>query len=291
MENLSNLSEGVLCSFQLGYWGASAKLDPKKLGKEVPKKIVRAMQDLLDDKLLIHDIYTVLRQAKYLVVNNSLPFPIDTVTFIPKHKVVEINDGLLALQKELDDRVQRLVDKYDTLRRRFKKKYPQYYQKEKYPSKKQLRNRYYMRWSFFDIGVPDREATQLDPKQYKRETDKVRAMVKEMEEMTVTLVGNEVLKRIDKLQKQCETGEGLHGKTVSSINRLIEKWDDLWKGHVDDKKMKMIIMRLRKEMKKVSIDRLKNNDQFREEVGTKLGAMMKKLESLPDVELKRKIVM
>jgi hypothetical protein len=289
METLDNLSEGVLCSFQLGYWGASAKLDNKNLGKDVPKKIVRAMQDLLEDKLLIQDIYAVLRQAKYLVTNNSLPFPIDAVTFIPKHKVTEVNDGLLELDEELDDRVERLIGKYDTLRKQFKKKYPQYYRKEKYPTKSQLRKRYYMRWRFFQIGVPDQAATELDPKQYKREVDKFKDMVKEMEEMTITLIGNQVLERIDKLHKQCETGEGLHGKTVSSINRLIAKWDDLWKGHVDDKKMKMIIIRLKKEMGKVSIDRLKGNEDFRLEVGKKLGNMMKKLEDMPDVQLKRKL--
>jgi len=289
METLSNLSEGVLCSFQTGFWSASAKLDNNKLGKEVPKKIVRAMQDLLDDKLLIQDIYTVLRQAKYLVMNNSLPFPIDAVTFVPKHKVPEINDGLLEFQEELDERIESLINKYDSLKKKFKAKYPKFYDENRYPSKEQLRRRYYMRWRFFQIGIPDQNATELDPQQYKREVEKFKDMVKEMEEMTVTLIGNEVLTRIEKLHKQCETGEGLHGKTVNSINRLIEKWDDLWKGHVDDKKMKMIIARLRKEMSKVTIDRLKGNDQFRSEVTSKLGAMMSKLEKMPDVQLKRKL--
>ena len=51
----------------------------------------------------------------------------------------------------------------------------------------------------------------------------------------------------------------------------------------------MIVGRLRREMKKVSVDRLKNNDDFRQQVSSKVDAMIKKLEKLPNVELKRKI--
>jgi hypothetical protein len=288
-QNGSILNEGVLCSFQVGYWGASAKLDKGNLGANVPKKIVRAMQDLFDDKLLIQDIMTVLRQAKYFVTSNSLPFPIDAVTFIPKHKITEINEGLQEYKAELKERVDRLVSKYDTLRNRFKRKYPDYYRPEKYPDKKRLRARYYMRWNFFQIGVPEAAAAVIDPEEYKREVNKFKGMVSEMEDLTINLIGNELLTRLDKLHTQCTTGEGLHGKTVNSINRLVEKWDDLWRGHVDDKKMKMIITRLRKEMKKVSIDRLKGNEHFRAEVGDKLGAMLKKLDKMPNVQLKRRL--
>jgi hypothetical protein len=53
--------------------------------------------------------------------------------------------------------------------------------------------------------------------------------------------------------------------------------------------MKMIIARLRKEMKKVSIDRLKGNEDFRAEVGDKLGSMLKKLDKMPNVQLKRRL--
>jgi hypothetical protein len=288
-QNGSILNEGVLCSFQVGYWGASAKLDKNHLGPKVPKEIVRAMQDLFDDKLLIQDIMTVLRQAKYFVTSNSLPFPIDAVTFIPKHKITEINTGLLEYQAELDERVDRLLSKYNLLKRRFQRKYPEYYRPEKYPDKNTLRARYYMRWNFFQIGVPEAAAAVIDPVEYQKEVDKFKGMVSEMEELTVNLIGNELLTRLDKLHKQCTTGEGLHGKTVNSINRLVDKWDDLWKGHVDDKKMKMIIARLRKEMKKVSIDRLKGNEDFRAEVGDKLGSMLKKLDKMPNVQLKRRL--
>jgi len=289
VNKLEKLNEGVCVNFQLGYWGASAKLDVKKLGKDVPKKIVRGMQDLLDDKLLVKDIYQVLRQAKYLVTGNSLPFPIDAVNFVPKSKIKEIDEGLQELDEELSVRVEKLCEKYDTLRKRFKKKYPQYYQPNKYPSKDALRNRFYMRWTFFEIGLPDAAASVLDPAEYKRVQNRMLAMVDEMEEMTMNLVASQVFERLEKLHKQCVSGEGLHGKTVGSINRFLEKWQELWSGHVDDQKMKMVMSRLRKEMKKVSIDRLKDNEAFREETSFKLANIMEKIENIPNVQLKRKL--
>lgn len=290
-KKLARLNEGTLCSIQTGFWGASAKYDKNKLGKDVPKDIVRAMQDLLDDKVLMDDIRNIQWQAKYLVKNNSLPFPIDAVFFIPKNKVVAINDRLEELMEEFEVRLDKFVRNYDKLIKRFKKNHPKEYRPEKYPSKKQIRNKFYIRWTFFSIDSPESTAGILDPNDYKRAVGKFQSMVDEMEEMALNIIGNDLIKRLDKLHKQCITGENLHGKSVTSINTFLGKWQDLWRGNVDDKKMKIIVSRLKKEMKKVEISRLKDNEHFRNEFAGKLGGIIKKVESIPNVALKRKIQM
>jgi len=288
---LENLTNGVLINFRTGFWTASARLDKKLLGKNIPKEIIRAMQDMFVDKTLIKDIMTVQRQAKYYVLNSSLPFPIDAVYFIPAEKVGEVNENLKEFNNEINNRVEILISNYDKLKRKFQKKYPEYYNavSNKYPSKERLRDRFYMQWNFFQIGIPGKEMMEINPAEYKKQIERTKAMVKEMEEMTITLIGNEILLRIEKLQKQCETGEGLHGKTIGSIERLIKKWEELWKPHVDDKKIKTTINRLKREMKKITIERLKSNQEFRLEIGNKLSSMMKKIEKIPNVQTKRKI--
>jgi hypothetical protein len=290
-QKLDRLNEGVLCSIQTGFWGASAKYDKNKLGKEVPKQIVRAMQDLLDDKMLMDDIRNIQWQAKYLVKNNSLPFPIDGVFFLPKNQIGHINKRLEELMEEFDTRVSKFIRNYDGLIKKFKKRYPVQYkmQAKKYPSKKSLRNRFYLRWTFFSIDAPDSTAGILDPNDYKRTVDKFQGMVDEMEEMALNVIANDLFTRLNKLRDQCTTGEKLHGKSVSSLNRFLDKWKDLWRGNIDNKRMKVIVSRLKKEMKKVEITRLKDNQNFREEFAGKLGSIMDKIDNIPNVTLKRKL--
>ena len=288
-QKLARLNEGTLCSIQTGFWGASAKYDKNKLGKDVPKDIVRAMQDLIDDKVLMDDIRNIQWQAKYLVKNNSLPFPIDAVFFLPKNKIVYINERLEELMAEFDERLDKFVRNYDKLIKRFAKNHPKEYRPEKYPSKKAIRNKFYIRWTFFSIDSPESTAGILDPNDYKRAVSKFQGMVDEMEEMALNVIGNDLFERLGKLQSQCASGEGLHGKTVGSINRFLDKWKDLWRGNVDDRKMKIIISRLKNEMKSVEIGRLKDNEHFREEFAGKLSGIMKKIESMPNVTLKRKL--
>jgi hypothetical protein len=288
-QKMARLNEGTLCSIQTGFWGASAKYDKNKLGSEVPKDIVRAMQDLLDDKTLMDDIRNIQWQAKYVVKNNSMPFPIDAVFFIPKNKVVQINDRLEELIEEFDQRLDKFIRNYGRLIKRFKKNHPKEYRPEKYPSKRELRNKFYIRWTFFSIDSPDSTAGILDPNDYKRAVTKFQSMVDEMEEMAVNIIANDLFARLEKLHKQCTTGEGLHGKTVSSVNRFLDKWKDLWRGNVDEKNLKIIISRLKKEMKSVEISRLKDNEEFRKEFSGKLSTIIDKIQNMPNVALKRKL--
>jgi hypothetical protein len=290
-KRIDRLNECVLINFQRGFWTASAKFDKSKLGSKVPKEIIRATQDLLDDKTLIDDILTVQNKAKYFVKNNSLPFPIDSVFRIPQDKIIYVEDELTNYFMPMhQERVEILANAIDKLEKRFKKKYPNEYRPELYPTKKEIRQRFYIRYTPFYFGVPEKGLEVFNSKAYQRQVSKIKGMLDEMEEMTVAVIGNDLLKRIDNLHSKCQDdGDSLHGKSVGSITRFIDKWDDLWRGEVDDKKLTMIVGRLRREMKKVSTDRLKNNDDFRNEISGKLETIMEKLERIPNVELKRKI--
>lgn len=285
---VEQLQEGVLCSLKMGRWDASIRMDKSKLGKEVPKAIVRAMHDLVDDRTLLKDMATIRRMAKGLLQRNSIPFPIDGVWFVPKEKIVMLDEEFEKFKDEHAVRLGKFMDDYGKLKRDFKKKYPTYYNEEKYPSKKKLRDKFRFDWQFFQIGLPDKGAKILSAKMYKRETEKFSGMVKQMEEMTISMVGNMLFRRIKKLSGQCETGK-INAGTFNSVDRFLHRWDDLWKDHVDEKKLTLIMAQLKREMKKASVDRLKDNESFREAVNSQLETTMEKIKAIPNFTLKRKL--
>lgn len=279
--------EGVLCQLKMGRWDARVKLPKHKLG-DVPKEIIRGVQDIIEDRTLLQDLATIRRTAKGLLQRTSLPFPIDGVFWVPKEKVPELDEAFKEFQAEKDTRLDNLLQNIAKMKRRFKRKYPDYYEEKYYPGKNQLRKKFYFYWNFFQMSIPDKKAGILSPAMVKKETEKLRGMVKQMEEMTVNIIGNMLFERVNKLSKQC-AGEKINAGTVHSIERFIKRWDDLWREHVDQKQVKMIMSRLKKEMKSTTAERLKDNDDFREKMGEKMGSIMKKMKAVPDFKLKRKL--
>jgi len=282
------LQEGVLCQLKMGRWDASVRLSKDKLGQSVPKDIVRAMQDLIEDRTVLKDLATVRRSAKGLLKRNSLPFPIDSVFWVKKENISTLDEKFIEFKQMNNERVEVLCDKYGKMKKDFKKKYPDFYDPKNYPTKDELRRKFYFYHNFFQISVPDKSTQILSPAVYRRETKKLRDMVKQMEDMTVDMVGNMLFKRVEKLAGQCESGK-VNGGTVASIERFLGRWDDLWRDHVDQARLKVIMARLKKEMKGTSTERLKNNEDFRAKMGSTLEGMMEKIQQIPDFELKRKL--
>ncbi len=286
---LEQLQEGVLCSLNCGRWSASVRLSIDKLeAKELPKEIVRAMQDVVDDKTLIKDIQTILRKAKRVLQANAIPFPVDGVMFVPKDKIEYLDTTFRQMHAEKEKRIDKLLENYNELKVKFKKAYPKFYDERFYPNKRTLRKKFYMRWQFFQFSLPDKGAKILSPKMYAREKVKFQNMVKEMEEMTISLIGQGLQQRLDSLAKQCDSGK-INAGTVNAVDRFLSTWDNLWQGHVDDKKLRMIMNRLKRQMRATSADRLKGNEHFRSETADKINDLMSKLNNVENFELKRKI--
>jgi hypothetical protein len=214
-------------------------------------------------------------------------FPIDSVWFIPKHKIQEVSDQIDERIEKIDELTDVLASKFKSMERKFAKKYPDYYNPNKYP--RDIKKRFYASYTFFHIGLPASLATELDPKEYNRKIEKFRGMVNAMESDMVNLIANKLVNRLDLLASQCSGQTTPHGKTISSINRFLDKWDDLWKGHVDEAKLTRIMNMLKKQMKKVDSDRLKGSEDFRNEVGAKVDNIISRIQKIPNVELKRKI--
>ena len=282
------LEDGVLCQLKMGRWDAQVRLPKNKLGKDIPQEIIRSVQDIIEDRILLKDLATIRREAKGLLQRNSLPFPVDGVFWVPKEQVVELDDAFQNFIKTYSRRVDKIVRNLDKMKSTFKKKYPDYYMEKHYPTKDKLRSKFYFYWNFFQMTIPTKEQGILSPKMIKKETEKVRGMVKQMEDMTLNLVGNMLFVRIQKLSKQCDS-EKINAGTVASVERFLKRWDDLWKDHVDQKQLKMVMSRLKKEMKSTTAERLKGNEDFRNQMGDKLDSLMDKLKAVPDFKLKRRL--
>jgi len=285
---LEQLQEGAFCQLKIGRWDASIRLPKEKLGNQIPKEIIRANQDLIEDRTLLKDLATIRRSAKGYLFRNSLPFEIDGVYWVRKDKIPEMDAKFDEFKDEYKIRLDKLARNYIKMKNNFRKKYPDYYNGKKYPSTSKLKSKFYFRWNFFHFAIPDKETKILSPKLYKREQEKFKNMIANMEEMTITLIGNLLIRRAQRLSNQCDSGK-INGGTVASIERFMKRWDELWSDYVDEEKMQKIMKSLKKQVKSMSAERLKNNEDFRSKMGKTLEEVIGNIQNVPGFELKRNL--
>jgi len=282
------LNEGVLCQLRVGRWGASIRMSKDKFGDDIPTEIVRGMQDLVDDRTILQDLLTLKREAKRELVNSSIAFPVDNVFWVPKHKIEHLDERLREIKEQYIAGTEDLIANMDKLKKQFRRKYKAYYDPENYPDEHQIRAKYYFKWSFFQFQLPDKKAGILTASMYKREQEKFKKMAQEMEEMAINVIGNTLLARINRLREQCE-GDKINAGTLNSLDKFLWKWDDLWSGTIDNKKMKGIMRTLRIQMKKTSAEGLRNSEDFRTQVADKMTKVADQLKAIPDFKIKRKL--
>lgn len=286
--NNEKLQDGVFVQLKMGRWDARTHIPTSKLDKKIPQEIIRVKQDTIEDRSLLQDLTTIRRAAKGLLKRNSFPFPIDGLFWVPKDKIPFLDEQFTKFEEQYKDRIANLCNNMKRMEKEFKSKYPDFYDPKNYPPQHILKKKFYFHWNFLHFTTPSRKAKILSPKLYKKEKDKFDKMISQMEEMTVSLIGNSILTRIDKLSSQCESGK-INNGTVNSISKLLKRWNDLWEDHVDEAKLKSVMSMLKKQMKTVSTERLKSNEDFRNKLGEKLNKISAKIKVIPDFKLKRKL--
>lgn len=287
-DDVNVFSQGVLVHLQVSCWGASAKLEKEHLGEEVPKEIVRAVYDLLDDKTFLEDLHSIRSEAKRFLYRNSLPFPVDGLVFIPKPSIERIDEGLKTRRGHFEEAVEDFLRTYESKRSAFAEKYPKIYQPQKYPSVSQMAYRFRFNWSFRHFTVPDAEMSLLPPELYKEEERKFKAEMRQMKDTAISVIGQEFIKKIDILKEQC-FDDNINTATVNAFHTFLDKFDNLWKGFVGHAALKRMIEEAKEYMDGTEADMLRADDSFRQLVGNKMKDITEQFQKIPDARLKRKL--
>jgi len=282
-------NQGIICNLKLGAWAARAKVDPKLLAEDAPEDIVKVAQDLLlkaDKKMLKDATYAGHKAYRYLETC-SMPFPLPGCFFIRKTRVVEVHEQLLHFEEKQKELLEILLKRYEDAKKNFEKEHKKYYRPEKYPDVDAIRNAFYIKWSFRQF-TPDAELKTVSPELYQMEMKKFKEEVQEMKTITVTTIGQILIDRVDRLSTQCAEDK-INARTINNIVKFVDNFETEWDGFIAHKELKAIFKDVKKHVVKNGSDVLKDNEAVRKEVGKKMEKLVKTLELLPNVKLKRNI--
>lgn len=279
---------GVLCHLRLRKWGAKAKLSEGDRTDDLPKEIISAMQNLLPG--FLDNIKENRRRAKNALMSRALYFPVDGLHFIPKEKVVELDEIFTGVQEEEKALVAEAMASYDDRVEDYRKRFPKFYRKDKYPPKEVIRDRFIFEWTFRQFTVPDKEMSILVPEVYKREEEKFKNEMREMRATMMQMVAKSLTSRLNSLKDQC-ADEKISARTYNSVSKLLDKWDELWAGYIGQGELKKIIDQVKKEMLKTGVDSLKDSEKSRDEFQMVAEKLASQLQNISDgTSRKRKLI-
>jgi len=104
---------------------------------------------------------------------NSAPFPVDSVFWIPKERVIAIDEKLIDIEQRFTVLKNELAKNIGKFQKRYAKKYPAFYDPEKYPSPEEIKAKFNIKWRFFDMTLPTTKKG-LSVKMLRREEEKAK---------------------------------------------------------------------------------------------------------------------
>ena len=283
--------KGMLIAIHSGSFQGRKKLSQDQL-KDLPTEIVRGVFDMFekDFKDSLKKIKSMATRARNKVKDMSIPFPIDSVYFLPSMKIKTAIEELDTVWNEREKLIDDTLLGYDKAIQAFRVKYPEFYEKAKnsYPSKGRIRQRFYFKYQFIKVAPPDKNSL-ISSEQYKEEYSKFKDSISEMKGEVLAIIYSSLLESTTRLKEQC-TGGKPNQRTLNTLNDFLKQVDEVYSDFIDREDMKNTIDKIKKNVLGVTADDLRDSKGFKKKFANEIGVIAKEIKALPDIPLKRSIM-
>jgi len=213
----------------------------KTVGQDIMERVGENSEWLRGRKFLINPehlgpLHTTTHQARDVVKQYSLPFPITGLYLIPKDSLGFIDERLTYHRAKFAEKVEAFLGCYDLAREEAKKHLGSLFNEADYPI--DIRSKFRFEWRFLAIDLPGKGKV-LSPEIYEREKKKFEEMMEETRTMAAITLREEFSDIVNHLVGRLND-KGGHPKAVKSgmFNKLHEFLDDLTTRNIfDDKQL------------------------------------------------------
>jgi len=286
--NHKNIKNGALCQLTIGRWSAIVTLPKSNLGKTVPKEIIKITQDIIQDKQLIRKISKIRRESKLSLLKMALPFPIRGVYWVHKNNIKELNAIFQKKEKEYYKNVQDLCKQLPKIKRKFKRGYPNFYKEVYYPTKDELKQKFYFSWNFFTFGFPDKDLSIIPGTMHTKEKQKFSEMINRIEQMTINIIVNSLLVKVRAFLSQCRHKK-FNDATILSFTKITRQWNETWKDNVKEPTIRNVMKQVEINAKKITKKKLVENKIFQNKIKRQMSKIEKQILSIPNIKLNRQL--
>ena len=162
--------KGCLVQLSSSVWGATRKIQPtytEKMGAAA--EWLSANKKLVDPKSL-KPIHKTVNAARSYLSKVSLPFPIQTMVFVPKEMITKIDETLTEFKIKYHETVLSFQNDYADLRDTAMMHLGELFNETDYPA--DINSRFSFAWRYITLDVPNGNTRLLAPEVYEREKEK-----------------------------------------------------------------------------------------------------------------------
>jgi hypothetical protein len=278
------------CLIQLSTstWMGSKMLDQSHMTKvSQNSEWLRGRKFLINPELL-GPLHTSTHQARDLVKQYSLPFPITSLYLIPKESLAFVDERLIYQKARFQEKVDAFVGTYDLAREEAKRHLKELFNEADYPM--DIRLKFKFEWRFLALDIPGKGVI-LSPEVYEREKEKFESMMEEARTMASVALREEFAEIVNGLVEKLSKDNG-QTKTMKSsmFNKLHEFLADLTTRNIfDDEKLNELAAIAQDTISGISPYGLNYNAQMKDRIKTAMTTLKESIyDSIEDLP-KRKL--
>ena len=207
------------CLLQLSTscWQGSRMLDPAVMEQIGNSAWLKGRKHLINPETL-NPIRAVVSRARKAMELQALPFPIHSLTLIPKEQLARIEECLAKHRSDYWTEVDKFCDQYEEARESARENLGDLFSEADYPIN--IRSRFGFEWQYLTLDVPGK-AGILTPEIYEREKAKFEAMMEETRELAMGALRQEFADHVGHIVERLTRSED--GRPKVFKNCMVEK--------------------------------------------------------------------
>ncbi len=274
------------CLIQLStsVWMGSKMLDQTLMTKvSQNSEWLRGRKFLINPELL-GPLHTSTHQARNLVQQYSLPFPITSLYLIPKESLSFVDERLNYQKTLFQQKADAFIGTYELAIAEAKRNLGSLFNEADYPV--DITSKFKFEWRFLTLDIPGRGSV-LSPEVYEREKVKFLDMMEEARSMSAVALREEFAEIVSSLVERLNSSNG-QPKTIKSsmFNKLHEFIGELTTKNIfDDEKLMELGNIARDTISGISPYGLSYNQDAKDRIKTAMTTLkesiMESIEDLP----------
>jgi len=281
------------CLIQLStsVWQGARTLEPALMEKlSQGNEWVKARKLLINPELL-GPIKTSVHQARNMVQQFALPFPITSIYLIPKESLGHVDQRLEEFKERFWSKVNDFEDQYDLAREEAKQFLGELFNESDYPE--DIATRFNFEWRFLTIDVPGK-SNILTPEIYEREKQKFISMMEETKELAMSALREEFGEIVHNLMDRLNGNGNGTMKTfkASMLNKMHEFLDAFGSKNVfNDDQLAELVTQAKSIISGLSPYGLQYNKTIREKITGEMNQLKTAIDGAIEDAPRRKIRM
>ena len=289
MENI--FERGCLVQFSASVWGATRKID---LGKYV--ELDSSPEWLRANKKLVHPdalkpMQKIVNATRGYLMRVSLPFPLNSMVFVPKDMINGVDQRLNNFKKKFEDQVRVFVNSYDHLRETAITNLGDLFNQFDYPV--DISAKFSFAWRFIVLDVPNGKSGILSPEVYAREKEKFVRTMEEARQMAIDCLREEFSSMVERVSERFNTGPDGKPKVFknATINNFYEYFETFKERNIfRDEELTELVSRAQEILGGASAESIRSNGNLRQRIAAGMSEVEQAMENIL-VKPRRKITM